>query len=309
MAKAPKAVKWSIGADEPDDLDDFLSNDDIVARNTSKKTKEVKWPPKGPHTFKVVQARIKPNKNGDDRIAVMLSLQAGKGDPAQSWNGYVIWDGFNVVDGPSLKFLKRWLKALGLEWSDFVNKSKQDDQDPPHLVQIGRVKIEGGSKPATLKATVKVKDADDYNDDEHMEIASYLPLDDDEPEDEPEDDEDEDDAEDEFLNDDEDSEDEDEDEDEDEEDDDEEDEDDDEEDEDEDDEDDEDDEEEEEDEDDLEAQREELTAELKSLSKADLQKRAVRVAKKAKPKIDPDDLPAKKSDLVDWLVEQELPPF
>jgi hypothetical protein len=305
MGKAPKAVKWSIGADEPDDLDDFLSNDDIVARNTPKKGSNkgvTNWPSKGPHTFKILRATVKPNKNGDDRIAVMLVLQADKKSAAHSWNGYLIFDGFNVVEGPGLKFLKRWLKSMGLTWTDFITKSKQDDNDPPHLVQIGRVKIEGAAKPATLRATVKVAPADDYNDDEHLEIASYIPVEDED--DEPEEDEDED-----VVDEDEDVEDEeDEDEDEDEEEDDEEE---DEDEEDEDDEEDEEDEEEDEDEDeeDDEDAEEELREELNGMTKDKLSKRATRLAKKAK--MDTDDLPTTKKKLVDWLVEQELnaPPF
>ena len=177
MAKV-KSVKWSIGADEPEDLQEFLSNDDIVEKNTTGKgkNKEVNWPGKGPFPFKVVQARVKPNKNGDDRIGVMLTLKAPKGSEAESWNGYMIWDGFNVTD-QGAPFIKRWLKAMGLSWTDFTQRSKQDDQDPPHLVQIGKVKIEGG-KDVIIRATVVVKPADDYNDDEHMEIGRYLPADD-----------------------------------------------------------------------------------------------------------------------------------
>lgn len=288
MAKAPKPVKWSIGAEDPGDLDEFLSNDDIVLKNTNKKTKEVAWPGKGPHTFKVVQARVKPNKNGDDRIGVMLVLQSKKGDDAAKWNGYMIWDGFNVVEGTSLKFLKRWLRSLGLTWTDFLKKSKMDDQDPPHLVQIGKVKLEGGAKPATLRATVKVAPADDFNDDEHLEIASYLPLDDepDEPEDDDDEDEDEEDEVEVVDEDDDDEEDEDEDEDEED--------------------DDEDDDEDEEDEDD---EEEELRDELGDLKVPALKKRAARLAKKFD--LDADDIPAKKSDLIDFIVEQEIngPPF
>ena len=86
MAKSAKSVKWSIGADEPEDLQEFLSNDDIVAKNTNKKTKETSWPGKGPFTFRVVNPpRVKPNKNGDDRISVMLALHEPKGSDAASW--------------------------------------------------------------------------------------------------------------------------------------------------------------------------------------------------------------------------------
>lgn len=294
-----KAVKWSIGAEEPEDLQEFLSNDEIVDKHVNKKTQDVEWPGKGPFTFAVKQLRVKPNKNGDDRISVILSLKEPKGSDAASWNGYTIFDGFNVVEGPSLSFLKRFLRSLGLEWEDFVKRSKQDDQDPPHLVQIGKVKFETGTD-VTLKATVKVLPADDFNDDEHMEIGRYLPIADEEPEvEDVEDEEDEEEDEDDIEVVDEDEDEDDSDEDEDDDDDDEEDEDDEEE--------EDDDEDEEDDEDDLEAEREELREELSGLKVAALSKRATRLARKAK--IDTDDVPAKKKDLIEFIVEQEIAPF
>lgn len=299
MPKA-KPVKWSLSAEEPEDLQEFMSNDDIVAKHKNKKTKEIDWPGKGPFTLRVIRVTVKPNKNGDDRIACMMAIHEPKKSDAASWNGYVLFDGFNVTE-QGAPFLKRWLKALGLEWADFIKKSKQDDQDPPHIVQIGRVKFED-VKDVTVRATVKVKPADDYNDDEHLEIGRYLPVDD-EVEDEDEDEEEE--AED-FSDEDEDEDEADEDDEDDEEDEDEEEDEDDEEDEDEEDDEDEDDEEEEEDDED---EAEELREELKGLSLAALKKRAIRSAKKAK--VDTDDMPAKKAALVDWVVAVELnePPF
>lgn len=301
MAKAAKAVKWALGADEPDDLADFLTNDDIVKKN--KKRKEIIWPTKGPHTFKVKRLKVKDNKNGDPRISVMLIMDNGKKHDGASWNGYCIFDGFNVTE-QGAPFIKRFLKALGLEWSDFMKKTKQvEDKDSAEIVQIGKVKFGAdAAKDPVVLAMVKVKPADDYNDDEHMEITRYLPVDDDEDDD----DEDVDDVDDEDVDDDEDSEDEDDDEEDDESDeDDEEDEEDEDDDEDEDEDEEDDDDEEEEDDD----EEEELRAELKPLTVANLKKRAVRVTKRLKG--DPDDIPAKKSDIIDYIVQCELgePPF
>ena len=171
MAKA-KAIKWSIGADEPDDLQEFLSNEDIKAKNKSK------FPGRGPWTFKVKRVTMKPNKNGDDRVAVMLVLDEPKKSDAHGWNNYMIMDGFNVVEGPSLSFLKRFLKSLGLTWKDFTERTKGiEEQDRTVITQIGRVKFgEAATKDPTVRATVVVKPEDDYNDDDHMEIKSYLPL-------------------------------------------------------------------------------------------------------------------------------------
>lgn len=295
VSKKAKPVKWSLGSEEPEDLQDFLSNDDIVAKH--KKRGEVLWPKRGPHTFAVKKLMVKANRNGDPRISVMLILQNPKKDDAATWNGYLVWDGFNVAEGPSLRFLKRFLSALGLTWDDFKDKSKvvEEDAERQSLVQIGRVKFgEGATKDPLVRATVKVQPADDYNDDEHMEIARFLPLADDEEEEEEEDDanepdedeveEDEADEEDEDDEDDEDSDD-----------------------------DDDDDDEEEEDEEDEEDddEDEELREELQGLKIVDLNKRALRGLKKAKVKPDDVDIPTKKAALVEWLVQFETgePPF
>jgi hypothetical protein len=314
MAKGKiKAVKWSIGADEPEDLQDFLSNDDIVAKHTVKKGAnkgEINWPGKGPFTFKVQfikMAEIAGGENkGKPRLRIMLVLDEPKKSDASSWNGYAIFDGFNVTE-QGTPFLKRFLKAVGVSWDDFYSKTKMDEsQDPPHIVQMGKVKFEAGS-PVTLRATVVVKPADDYNDDEHLEIGRFLPLDDDEPEsDDVEEDDDEDEDDDIEVMDDDDDDDEDEDDDEE----DEEDEDDEEDDEDEDEEDEEDDDDDDdEDEEDEEDAEEELRDELSGLKIDALKKRAIRSAKKAK--VDTDDMPSKKAALIDWIVNVELgePPF
>lgn len=302
MAKV-KPVKWAIGADEPGDLEEFLSNDDIVAKHTPKKGKNkgvTAWPGKGPFKFAVRRLTVKPNRNGDDRVSAMLVLREPKGSDAESWNGYVIFDGFNITE-QGTPFLKRFLRALGIEWKDFYSKSKQDDNDPPHLVQIGKVKFESGKDPI-IRATVTVKPADDYNDEEHLEIGRYLPADEDEPEDdEPEDDDD-------IEEEDDDVEEDDDDEDEDEEDDDEDDEDsdDDEDDEDEDEEDDDEDDEDDEDEPD-EDEIEELREELDGLKIAALRKRARRNDKKSDEPFET----MKKPELIQAILEQELnvPPF
>jgi hypothetical protein len=165
-----KKVKWALGTDEPDDLADFKDNEQIVKENKG-------LPPKGTYTFAIRRVAVKPNKNGDDRISVMLIMKEEKKGKGAPWNGYLVWDGFNVTE-QGAPYIKRWLKALGLTWKDFINASKRDDQDPPHIVQIGRVKFEQGSNDPTVRALVKIMPADEYNEDEHLEIARYLPADD-----------------------------------------------------------------------------------------------------------------------------------
>src|SRR5688572_11876508 len=98
MAKQ-KAVKWAIGAEEPEDLQDFLSNDDIVDKHRDKKTKEVDWPGKGPWSMRVQFVRKGEIQSGDNagqpRLRGMFVLQD---DRLGDWNGYAIFDGWNVTE-------------------------------------------------------------------------------------------------------------------------------------------------------------------------------------------------------------------
>lgn len=279
MAKAQtKKVKWAVGKNEPEDLPEFLTNDDIV--------KKYGVPPKDTYRFAVKRLTVKPNRNNDDRIGVMLIIdepgKAGKGKA--KYNGYLVWDGFNINE-QGTPFLKRFLKALGIKWSEFYNDTVQNDDDPPHIVKMGKVRFEHVKDPH-VRAVVKVKGPDDFNDDDHLEIGRYLPADEESESEEPDEDEDESEEEDDVEVEDEDDEDDDSDEDEDE--DDEEDDEEDEEDE---------DEEDEEDEEDAEA---ELREELASLKKPALLKRAIRAGG------DEDDLPTKVGDLRDLIVSLEL---
>ena len=177
MAKKSKPVKWSVGADEPEDLQEFLSNDEIVDKHRAKKTKEVEWIGKGPHRFVVRRLSTKPNRNQDDRVAAMLVLQNKAKDADHSWNGYVIFDGFNMTE-QGKPFLKRFLKSIGLTWKDFYNKTEAEEADDTgrsNITRVSKVRF-GGTKDVELQATVVVKPADDYNDDEHLEIGRYLPA-------------------------------------------------------------------------------------------------------------------------------------
>lgn len=171
-----KKVKWALGNDEPEDLQEFLDNDDIVKKNKGS------LPPKGTYTFAVKRLAVKPNKNDDDRISVMLIMKEPKKGNGAPWNGYLVWDGFNVTE-QGAPFIKRFLKSLGLTWKQFMGSTKKDNQDPPHITQIGGVKFEKGEDP-TVRALVKIAPEDDYNDAEHLEIARYLPLHDDDGKDE-----------------------------------------------------------------------------------------------------------------------------
>lgn len=181
MATAKK-VKWAVSGTEPEDLAEFKDNDQIVKENGKK------LPTKGVYRLRVRRMYVKPNRNGDDRVSVMLVMEEPKKSKASSYNGYLVRDGFNITE-QGTPFLKRFLKGLGLTWEDFYNKSKQiEDNDRAELVQIGGTKFGSTeTKEVYVRALLREKPADDYNDAPYMDVARYLPADDDEDEDEPED--------------------------------------------------------------------------------------------------------------------------
>lgn len=168
MAKTT-AVKWGLGSEEPEDLQDFLSNEDLEHRNGG-------LPTKGTYSLAVRQIRIGKIKSGDNagkpRLSVMLVVAEPKGSPKAKWNGYLVWDGLNVMPS-GLPFVKRFMRALGLEWDDFNSRTKQDSQDPPHITQIGRVKFEQGKDPV-VRASLYVENTDNG---EQVQVGRYLPAD------------------------------------------------------------------------------------------------------------------------------------
>lgn len=167
-----KKVKWALGGSEPEDLAEFKDNDQIVKEHTKKG--ETNWPPRGSTVRCLVrQIKVKPNKNGDDRLSVMLVIDEPKKSDMASWNNYAMFDGFNVTEQGS-PFIKRFLKAMGLTWKDFMDRTKQDDQDPPHITQIGKVQFEGAAKPVHVECRIKVKPADDYHDAEFIDPTGYI---------------------------------------------------------------------------------------------------------------------------------------
>lgn len=263
-------VKWAIGGSEPDDLPDFQSNDDIVKKNKGK------LPTKGRTRVLVKKITSKENKNGDQMLTVTCEIAEGTAKKPGPFDGYAMWERLNVTE-QGAPYLKRFLTAIGVTWGDFINKTVADESGEPTVItQIGKVKI--GTKP--VEAWVSVKHGVDNNDDEVAEVGRFLPPQDEEPDDD-DDEEDEDDDDEVEVDDDDDTDDE-------------------SDDDDEDDEDSDDDEDDDDDEEDDEDAEEALREELKALKLPALKKRAIRAG------ADEDDLPGKKADIIDAIVELEL---
>lgn len=208
MATAkPKAMKWKVGGDEPEDLDDFVSAEELRDKHAGDDGVPV-WP-KGLFRLKAKRIKVKDNKNGDPRLNILFEISEKKGSGKDSWNGYGFFDGFNVDGGTGDRFLKRWLVGMGLTWSDFVNKTKfvdTDDDDVKEIVQIGNIKF--GSLATTdplVFGALKVNPArGEY--DESTGVSRYIVInesdeedgeEDEEPDEEDAESEDEDEAEDE----------------------------------------------------------------------------------------------------------------
>jgi hypothetical protein len=168
MAKQSK-VKWALGGEEPEDLQDFLSNEEIEQKHDGDK-------PKGKYKFAVRRIVCREIQNGDNageiRLSLMLVINEPKKSENASWNGYLVWDGLNVTD-QGRPYIKRFMQALGLTWDDFINKSKQDDQDPPHITQIGSVKFEAGKDPI-VEAVVRIG-MNNKTDEQEVKVSKYVP--------------------------------------------------------------------------------------------------------------------------------------
>jgi hypothetical protein len=171
MAKVKK-VKWAVSGEEPSDLAEFKDNETIVKENKG-------LPAKGVYRLLVRRMFVKPDKNGDDRVSVMLIMDQPKDEKTSSYNGYLIRDGFSLTE-TGKQFLKRYLKGVGLTWDDFYNRSKEkEDGDRRELVQIGGTKFGTEAvKDVHVKALLKISPPDDYNESEFLEVGRYIPSDD-----------------------------------------------------------------------------------------------------------------------------------
>jgi hypothetical protein len=269
-------VKWAIGGVEPDDLPDFSSNEDIVKKNGGA------LPPKGRTRVLVKKVTSKENKNGDQMLMITAEIAEKGSKKDQAYNGYAMWTNQNVTE-QGAPYLKAFLKAIGVTWNDFINKTVADEsQEPTVLNKIGKVNL---NKP--VEAWASLKYGEDQQGFDRAEIGRWLaPVDeDDADDDDADDDEDADDDDiDTDVDDDEDDSDDDDDDDDD----------------DSDDEDDDDDEDGDDDDDEDDDAEETLRDELKSLKVPALKKRAIRAG------VDEDDLESKKGDLIDQIVEAEL---
>lgn len=131
-------------------------------------------PPKGNYTVLVKQAHVKPNSNGDPRIALLLEITEEEGDKAQ-YNGYGFFTGLNVTD-QGMPWVNNFLDAIGADRKKFVagdvTVSAADSKGQQELLKIGTKKVVGN----ILRAVTKVRP---YNGEDQLDLVRFL-LDDDE---------------------------------------------------------------------------------------------------------------------------------
>lgn len=145
-------VKWGIGAEEPEDLQQFDVYDGEL-------------PPKGVYNCRVKFLRLTTNKNDDDMIKGLLVIDE-TGNKKQ-YNGYGIWFNQNVTE-QGAPYLLRFLKALGLTWKDFINRTVVDDADPPNITKIGDLKFD---KEPAVRVLAK---RGSYQGNDKLDVTSFL---------------------------------------------------------------------------------------------------------------------------------------
>lgn len=158
-------------------------------------------PPIGTYRCKVMGARVKKDKNDDDRVNFWIEIQDV--GAKKRYSGYRFYDGQSIAKREvQQRIWKQIVHALGVSWSDFLRKTvldgKTNSDDPVDVIKFGGVPVE--KLPYVVIAARRTT----YQGSERLEAARWMPFvpKDDDPD---EDDFDEDD-EDEFGEDDEDGE-------------------------------------------------------------------------------------------------------
>jgi hypothetical protein len=164
MAKVVKA-KWSIGSDKPEDLPDFLSNDEILEKNGDKY-------PRGRFRLWVKEITVKVNNSGDDMMVIRCEINETD-KVKKSYNGWFLITNQNITD-KGKPYLLKFLKGLGVTWDDFMDNTRQTPAtsiEPTKILSIGSVKFTGNAKVYADALLVK----DTYNDQERSQIGRWIP--------------------------------------------------------------------------------------------------------------------------------------
>lgn len=159
---AQRKVKWAVGKDEPEDLQDFTSNDEIVGEHGLPKSGIVR--------LRIKQVTNTVNKNKDAMIKI-LAVHEDSSKDRKKFNGYAFFENQNVTD-VGAPYLKKFLNAIGASWADFRLKTVEDaSEKPPVILRIGNVKFDG-KKPVYAWASITKENSEEYG--ERMKVARWV---------------------------------------------------------------------------------------------------------------------------------------
>lgn len=163
MAKVVKA-KWGIGSDKPEDIPDFLSNDEILEKNGDRY-------PRG--RFRVWVKEITVVKNSSDNDMMVIRCEVNETDKVKkSYNGWFLITNQNITD-QGKPYLLKFLKSIGVSWTDFMNNTRQTPEtsvEAAKILSIGSVKFTGNAK--VYASVLLVKDV--YKDQERSQIGRWI---------------------------------------------------------------------------------------------------------------------------------------
>jgi len=163
-------AKWGVANTEPDDLPDFLFNDEIVDK--------MGGDPRGVFRVWVKKITVVKNKNGDDMLKITAEI-FDTDKEKRGYNGFALWENQNVTD-EGARFLKQFLKSFGASWDDFQKRTKMIPEtklDPATIQSIGKANF-AGSKKVLAKVTIGMdKGGGGY--DPKPSVRRWLPLADD----------------------------------------------------------------------------------------------------------------------------------
>lgn len=128
----PKAT-WGLDENEPEEL------------NSGPIYKGEKPPPQY-YRVKVDFLAVKLNSSADKMISGRVLIDEPEGSSKAQFNGYPIWVNQNVTD-KGAPFLKKFINAFGISWSDFNNKTVLEEGKIEQTKGIGVRIVKLGGKP------------------------------------------------------------------------------------------------------------------------------------------------------------------
>lgn len=139
-------AKWGVPSKEPEDLPDFMSNEEIAEK--------MGGDPKGIYRLWLKRMQVVKNKNDDDMIKIVAEVFETDKEK-KGYNGFAFWTQENVTE-ESAGYLKRFLAALGVSWDDFQSRTKMTaatKTEPAEITAIGKLNF-AGTKKVLARASV-----------------------------------------------------------------------------------------------------------------------------------------------------------